>query len=173
MIASQRKGRKGTATISKHYDQSWAHPVNENIGRRAGQQRTAVIDAILSCLAACTHRGGDCGNFPESQSCTSFVSSLLPSRLFTPHTCIIKSSSCAIKRPLVCADSKKQAWKRESDEDSAKVLLLSHTLNIGKSLVKNKELLDLICCCLYCNLQISSVTWNTLFSNVWFWFFYV
>lgn len=64
-----------------------------------------------SLLAVCTQREGDCGNFPESQCRTSFVSSLLPSPLVSQRTCIIKCSSCAIKKPLMCADSKKQAWK--------------------------------------------------------------
>lgn len=58
-----------------------------------------------SLLAVCTQREGDCGNFPESQCRTSFVSS------FVRCTCIIKRSSCAIIKPLMCADSKRQAWK--------------------------------------------------------------
>lgn len=64
-----------------------------------------------SLLAVCAQREGDCGNFPESQCWTSFVSSLLPSSLISQHTCIIKCSSFAIKKPLMCADSKKQSLK--------------------------------------------------------------
>lgn len=64
---------------------------------------------LSSLLAFCTQR--DCGNSPESQCTTSFVSSLLPSSLVSLRTCIIKCSFCAIKKPLLCADSERQAWK--------------------------------------------------------------
>ncbi len=107
-----------------------------------------------SLLAVCTQREGDCGNFTESQCRASFVSSLLPFPLVSLRTCIIKCSSCAIKKPLVCADSKKQAWKHFSvwlgrRKSALTVLHVEYKLGITSEEYRNISshlALPLLCC---------------------------
>lgn len=102
-------------TLLKHYDQSWAHSVNENVGRRAGLQRTALIDALrsTSCLHTKQRETVTISRNHNVELCLS----LYPfSPLSSPDTPTrardesSSSSSCATKKAHTCVKSKKQVW---------------------------------------------------------------